>query len=1002
MRHIIFSLFLTACQTPSEWAKAYQIENLKEVVGGPKAIAQVNDFVLENDRIRVSVLSARPSMGNHTEGGSILDGDLQRANPAYSKGHGLDQLGELFPSVNLQVASIQGDDTNIETFDGQVQIISDGSGGGPAIICTVGDGQGFISLLNIAKPYMGGDIRIRTDYILDPGSPAILLRSYLDPNQTITCDDAMPEAPAANSTDGAIPLIDVVTTGGWAFGDFTLFGGGVDVFTPSVGFDEEGHVSELMDAGVNTFVDPIVADYLGGTSDSVSYAYMATEGSLSIPMFTGSQTAGFGAYVAPEDVIEGSGYIYERWFGIGRGDMGSALDAVLEASGKETGRIEGWVVEKGTGVALSDIHVFAYRPEADGPWTEWTTDIGDDIKPDGSFSGNLPPGRWDLVVYAEGRPVGPKVPVTVAANETVNVVLESPQPGSVSYEVTDGSGFLIPAKVTFFRADGTDIRRTDLGDGYIGGKPAQVSFSAHGTGNVVLPPGKYYAVASRGFEYEIDISPVFELNKNTHYELVLAVEHTVDTWGWISADFHVHASPSPDSGVSLPDRVTTFVAEGVEFLASSDHDAITDYQPTIQAMNLEPWLSSTPGTEVTTIEIGHYLGFPLKWEPLEDQGGALDWTGLAPQGIIDELRLMGEAEIVEPVVFIAHPRDGILGYFDQYGFDPFSGTVDNAIVEPDLITSLANDQISPEQFTMDFDAMEILNAKRLEMLRTATSEELVSTTEDPGSVSIYDILSRTEFEQDSMIDGTMTLGGDYPGPLDDWFTLLNLGYRITALGNSDTHSKTKTEAGCPRNYVAIGTDDPAEISPADVAEAVREGRVVASYGPFIRFGIDTWENGPGTTVEADGEITLNIEVQSPSWFEVDRVELYENGTLIQDWELEDNHDPLIDLAIQVLHTPEQDSWYVVIALGEDDLSPLFTPVDIMPIQLQDIVNGAISEIELGALDLSSFASEGPPIPRTFPIHPFAVTNPVWVDMDGQEGFNAPGIPSWLVPPVEAE
>ena len=46
-------------------------------------------------------------------------------------------------------------------------------------------------------------------------------------------------------------------------------------------------------------------------------------------------------------------------------------------------------------------------------------------------------------------------------------------------------------------------------------------------------------------------------------------------------------------------------------------------------------------------------------------------------------------------------------------------------------------------------------------------------------------------------------------------------------------------------------------------------------------------------------------------------------------------------------TPQQDSWYVVIAMGNDDLAPVFTPVDIMPVQLQDIVDGAVAEI--GAL-----------------------------------------------------
>ena len=191
------------------------------------------------------------------------------------------------------------------------------------------------------------------------------------------------------------------------------------------------------------------------------------------------------------------------------------------------------------------------------------------------------------------------------------------------------------------------------------------------------------------------------------------------------------------------------------------------------------------------------------------------------------------------------------------------------------------------------------------------------------------------------------------------------------------------------------------MTPAAVAKAVKEGRVVASYGPFVRVGINNWANGPGATVIDSDSIDLFVEVQSPSWFDVDRVELYENGALILEWNLEPDHDALVDLATKVTLTPERDSWYVIIALGEDDLSPMFTPVDIMPIQLQDIVNGAIGELSIGPFDLSSFVSSGAPIPRTFPIHPFALTNPIWVDKDG-DGFDPPGLPDWLERPPETD
>ena len=133
----------------------------------------------------------------------------------------------------------------------------------------------------------------------------------------------------------------------------------------------------------------------------------------------------------------------------------------------------------------------------------------------------------------------------------------------------------------------------------------------------------------------------------------------MDTTGWISADFHVHAQHSHDSGVLLADRVRTMAAEGVEFFASTDHDYLVDYTPTIEALDLEPWVQSAVGNETTTVEVGHFLAFPLAQDFLTEAGGGrddVDWTGKTPQDIIDSLRLMGQAGGHDPAIFVGHPR----------------------------------------------------------------------------------------------------------------------------------------------------------------------------------------------------------------------------------------------------------------------------------------------------------------------------------------------------------
>ena len=91
--HILLPTFLS-CQKAEPFARAIQISNLNEGIGGPKAMARPGDYLIENDRIRVAINGTRPSMGPHTAGGGIIDADLQRFDMRYSSAHGNDQLAE--------------------------------------------------------------------------------------------------------------------------------------------------------------------------------------------------------------------------------------------------------------------------------------------------------------------------------------------------------------------------------------------------------------------------------------------------------------------------------------------------------------------------------------------------------------------------------------------------------------------------------------------------------------------------------------------------------------------------------------------------------------------------------------------------------------------------------------------------------------------------------------------------------------------------------------------
>lgn len=972
-------LLLLACQNSPQGARAWQMESLDEAVGGPKSTARVGDFRMENEHLRVGILDARYSLGPSPYGGTLADIDLKRADPDWGGAHGNDRFAEMFATVNMDVS---GADT-----ESQVTVLNDGSDGEAAVVRVDAAGTSLLTLLDVLWIFVDQpEFRITTDYILAPGAEVLQMRtqvSFVDPTA------ALPEGQVLTGSTEGLDVLELAITSGVALGDYYLQGGSVDVFAPGLGFDEDLAVAAADEQGRNLFQDPFNLPFLGGTADQISYGIAAATGNLYVPLFTSSQTAAFGAGVAgdgtPGRFPAGSAFVYDRYVAVGDGDMGSVYDKLAAARGDATGTVQGYVVEDGTGVPLPGVQVFAYEAGAELPWNQWETDVGEDTQPDGSFGGRLPPGDWELLVHARGRPDSPRVPVTVTQDGEVNVVLASPRAGQVSVHIVDGGGRPMPGKVTFTSA--TTRLDSNLGDPYITGAPADVVFAPYGDTIVVLPPGHYTATASRGLEYEL-ASEEFDITADGATELTLALTRDIDSSGYVSADFHVHAGNSFDSGVSLADRVITMVSEGVEFFTSSDHDFLTDYAPVVEDLGLTPWVRTGIGLETTTLEVGHFIGFPLMADTLKDGGGAFDWTGMTPNEILDSLTDLGPPD-VSPLRMVAHPRDGILGYFDQYGWDPYTGTV----VTP-IMAELGNEILADDNFSLNFEALELLNGKRFEFVRTPTQPELSAYAKDPAALVSYDLVSRTLAEQEDLQNGVYRLGYGHEGQVDDWFTLLNLGTRLTALGNSDTHSKFSIEAGCPRNYVASVTDDPAQVDPVDIAESVRAGHVVASYGPFIRFWANDPDNITGSEiVDSDGMVSLHIQVEAPTWMVVDRVEVYQNGTLLKEFTSLDGGVVRMNEDVDVAVTT--DSWFVIIAVGDGSLSPVFTPVELPPVQLQDVVLSALADVPA----VGSFLSPAIPIPRTGQVLPFALTNPIYVDVDGS-GWTPPGIPAWLLPPEE--
>jgi hypothetical protein len=303
-------------------------------------------------------------------------------------------------------------------------------------------------------------------------------------------------------------------------------------------------------------------------------------------------------------------------------------------------------------------------------------------EPDGSFELPLPVGDYRFVLQAPGgedEELG-----VVSENAELRLNLVPPRPGTLSFSLTDAEQQAVPGRLVVRGVPPTKDPDLVPGEGEAGSK--NMLYSLSGSGSVQLPAGRYDVSATRGPEYamprqELEVNA--DLGATFHGEL----RRTVDTSGYVAADFHVHASPSKDSNVSLTDRVLTLAAEGIEVVAATDHDHVTDYSEPLRKQRLSGTLGFMPGVEITTPSWGHFNAFPyplgVEVPPSQDA---------SPLEIFSITRARAPLAVLQ----VNHPRMPGVGYFNRGELDTKTGVAE-----------------SPD-FSFAFDTLEVSNGFDLE------------------------------------------------------------------------------------------------------------------------------------------------------------------------------------------------------------------------------------------------------------------------------------------------
>jgi hypothetical protein len=944
-------------------ARLRRITSDAELIGGPNAHGRVGDFLFENEKIRVIVQGEGRVFGPQPFGGTILDADLVRPGP------GRDQFGEVGLLYNF------GRTLKPERFE----IVRDGSDGRAAILAVTGldEANDYLSIRSqlvaslgrapLADPYVPVPLRITNYFVLNPNEQRLRFISNLcNTSTTQTLELAV-----GDLTDPGYVLEFFnprACTNGFGFGGlcfgldrmnwYGYQGDGVAYgYAPyRVGrpTQPEGQNAVLTVAGITGSI--IGADGLNGLFGWINPSADPRPGELRLA------PGGFGAFSR------------DFWVGRDLGEIGTLVDQGRALSATRIGTVSGQVISSGQPLANARVvlnsgstrHVFFTGA-------------------DGRYSGLVPVGMYDISAWAPARLPSMTQRLTVTADTAATSTFQLVNPQRLTVSVREANGGPIPAKVTVLcGAPCPSPHRTQIlfGDTLKDPMPDSVReigyVPASGSLTMELPPDQYLVVVSRGPEYSVfpqgfPTTPGAPVDLRTQSATISAVlARVVDTAGWQSADLHVHAVNSPDSIIDNDVRALSFAADGLDVIVSTDHDVVTDFAPVIARTGLGPFLASVTGEEVSPMEFGHYNVFPIPRDASDRiTGGSIDWAGangptLSAGELFAEARRRGARTIQ-----VNHAR-GSLGGFTalKVDTDTFATRIDPTVLR--MATQPGATASDTKLLSTDFNAFELLN----------NAEDSYDATGD---------VAHSKF--------------------NDWFVMLSRGLRIVGTGVSDTHYG-RIGTGW-RTWVKTDTDSPSSFTPALFSDRLNAQQAVVGNGPFVTaraFRVDgagamtTMPVGIGGTVpNGAGDVVVELDVQVPDFLDVTRVELHTHrptddaacpldpqspramtsrvgceGRAQTNWPA-----PAISQAITLgpadlevavtegattwrryrkrvtlrLPRPSYDTWLVAMVSGTRNLAPLsFNPPGLM---------GGVS-----------------------PAAPFALTNPIYVDADGN-GFDKP-------------
>lgn len=546
---------------------------------------------------------------------------------------------------------------------------------------------------------------------------------------------------------------------------------------------------------------------------------------------------------------------------------GPGLDGIAAATARLLGEAQRTItgtVARG-GVPVAGIHVHAVDGASGAYHTRATTDAS------GAFSLHVPAGasvRLDAV--ARGEPIASAEVGTGAGPAQIAMA----PVGQIRVTATEG-GVPVPVRVQVVPGAAQVLPQVPAkyGEPPLPGGRLHVAFATSGTAMLPVPPGTWEVIVSRGYEYEL-VRQTVTVAAGATSTVDAQLDHSVDTAGVQCADFHIHTWRSNDSGDDSMEKVSQALADGLELPVRSEHEYVADFSWEIAELGAQRFAAGMGSIELTSFEAWGHMGlFPMVPDPDAVNAGAPKWqtfpTPEAPDTPFETLSPRAVFDAARerpeaPVVIINHPR-GNTNYFGYVGYDPATGLAD-----------------SVADWDTKFTLVEVFNDASWQSNRNTH--------------------------------------------VTDWFGLLRAGRKVFAVGSSDSHGLVGSPTGYPRTCLALGTDDPRQLTPQLVRDRLAAGHSIVSGGVYVEAKIGT--AGPGdTTTGAGNPMAVDVVVRAATWIDVDTIEVVVDGQTVDTIPImpgdADPGDPTVRWrgAIPV-QTAATGGFVVIAAFGDRKLEPV--------------------------------------------------------------------------------